>query len=173
VRKAWPACILVPARVPSSYVGVRGAELKAAMRNQWQTFLELIWPSRYDPIASSGRRMALLQAVIAMAIALAAGPEIFLAMEMTAVLELLGAILFLTAMAAGAKLVAMGLCSAVYDIAFPIPAAAIVRCQVSMPAKALALICVTGHAAWCVALALNCTCVGATGVPADRSPHAH
>jgi hypothetical protein len=137
---------------------------QVTMRHQWQSFLELLWPSRYDPVASAERRIALLQAVIAIAIALAAGPEIFLAMEMTAVLELLGAILFLTAMAAGAKLVAMSLCSAVYNIAFPVPPAAIVRCQASMPAKALALICVTGHAAWCIALALNCRSVGAVGV---------
>ena len=45
------------------------------MRKQWQAFLELIWSSRYDPIASRERRIALLQAVLAVAIALAAGPE--------------------------------------------------------------------------------------------------
>ena len=136
-----------------------------AMRHPWQDFIELIWPSRYDPIASHARRIVLLQAAIAMAVALAAGPEIFLAMEMTALLELLGAILFLSAMAAGARLVALNICNAIYNIAFPVPPVAVVQCQVSVPAKALALICVTGLATWCVALALNGWCVGAVGQP--------
>jgi len=131
------------------------------MRYQWQTFLELLWPSRYDPIASYERRIALLQAVLAMAIALAAGPEIFWAMEMTAVMELLGAILFLTAMAVGAKLVALSIWSAIRNIAFPLPLPVVVGPDTSMPAKALALIYVGGHATWCVAMALNCRCVGA------------
>src|SRR3982751_1980788 len=108
------------------------------MRHSWQTLLELLWPSRYDPIASRARRLALLQAGIAIVIALAAGPEIFLAMEMTAVLELLGAILFLTAMALGAKLGALSICRAIYGLAFRVPPAAIIRCQASMPAQALA-----------------------------------
>ena len=138
------------------------------MRHTWQAFLELLWPSRYDPIAGHARRLASLQAGIAIAIALAAGPEIFLAMEMTAVLELLGALLFLTAMAAGAKLVALSICSAVYDLAFPVPPAAIVRCQASMPAKALAAICVAGYATWSIALALNCRCVGTVAGSAGR-----
>jgi hypothetical protein len=133
------------------------------MLHQWQAFLELIWPSRYDPIASHERRIALLQAGIAIAIALAAGPEIFAAMEMTALLELLGAILFLTAMAAGAKLVALSIWSAICNIAFPVPPAAVVRPGASIPAKALALISVTAHATWCLAMALNCRCVGAVG----------
>jgi hypothetical protein len=133
------------------------------MRHHWQVFLELIWPSRYDPIASHERRIALLQAVIAMAIALAAGPEIFAAMEMTALMELLGAILFLTAMAAGAKLVALNIWNAVYNIARPAPQVAVVRSDASIPANALALIYVTAHAIWCVAMAFNCRCVGTSG----------
>jgi hypothetical protein len=135
------------------------------MRHPRQYFLELIWPSRYDPIASRERRIALLQAGIAIAIALAAGPEIFVAMEMTALLELLGAILFLSAMAAGAKLVALNICNAIYNIAFPVPPVAVVQCQASVPAKALALVCVTGLATWCVALAVNGWWVGAVGQP--------
>jgi hypothetical protein len=138
------------------------------MRHQWQALLELVWPSRYDPIASHERRMAFLQAGIAMAIALAAGPEIFAAMEMTALLELLGAILFLTAMAAGAKLVALSIRSAICNIAFPVPPAAVVRSDASISAKALALIYLTTHATWCLAMALNCRCVGAVGHSAGR-----
>ena len=122
------------------------------MRHQWQALLELIWPSRYDPAASHERRIALLQTGIAIAIALAAGPEIFAAMEMTALLELLGAILFLTSMAAGAKLLALSIWSAICNITLPAPQMAVVRSDAPTPAKALALLYVTAHAAWCVAL---------------------
>lgn len=140
----------------------RGAQLnrQIVMRRQWQTLLDLIWPSRYDPIASHERRIALLYAGIAMAIVLAAGPEVFAAMEMTALLELLGATLFLTVMAAGAKLVAWRICHTIYNIAFPVPSAVFVRTNASIPVKALASIFITAHATWCVAMALNCRCEG-------------
>jgi hypothetical protein len=130
------------------------------MRQQWQAFLELIWSSRYDPIASHERRIAVLQAVLAIAIALAAGPEVFAAMEMTALVELLGAVLFLTAMSAGARLVALSIWSSIRTIAFPIPLPVVVRADASILAKALASIYVAGHATWCVAMALNCRFVG-------------
>ena len=120
------------------------------MRNQWQAVRELFWPSRFDPTASQGRRTALLQAGIAIAIALAAGPEVFAAMEMTALLELLGATLFLTAFAAGVKLVALRMWRALCRISLPAPQLAIVRSDASSPAKVLALAYVTAHAAWCL-----------------------
>ena len=125
------------------------------MKHPWQDFLELVWPSRYDPIASRERRIALLQAAIAIAIPLAAGPEIFLAMEMTALLEVLGAILFLAAFAAGAKLLALSIWQAICRLLLPAPQMAVLRSDASPPAKALALIYVTAHAAWCLALVLN------------------
>src|SRR6185295_5724576 len=102
------------------------------MRQQWQAFLELIWSSRCDPIASYERRVALLQAVLAIAIALAAGPEVFAAMEMTAFMELLGAVLFLTAMSAGVRLVALSIWSSIRSIAFPIPLPVVVRADASV-----------------------------------------
>jgi hypothetical protein len=139
------------------------------MRQQWQAFLELIWSSRYDPIASRERRIAVLQAVLAIAIALAAGPEVFVAMEMTAFMELLGAVLFLTAMSAGARLVALSIWSTMRSIAFPIPLPIAVRANTSILAKALASIYVAGHATWCVAMALNCRFVGAVGQSDGRT----
>jgi len=129
------------------------------MRQQWQAFLELIWSSRYDPIASRERRIALLQVFLGIAIALAAGPEVFTAMEMTAVMELLGAVLFLTAMSAGLRLVVMTVWSSIRSIAFPIPLPVSVRASTSIPTKVLASIYVAGHATWCVAMALNCRSV--------------
>jgi len=116
------------------------------MRKQWQALRELIWSSRYDPVANHERRIVLLQTVLAIAIALAAGPEIFVAAEMTAVMELLGAVLFLTAMKAGAQLLAISILSAIRGIAFPTPLP---------PVNAVALIYAAGHATWCVAMALN------------------
>jgi len=126
------------------------------MRQLWQDFRESIWRSRYDPIASRERRIAVLQAALAIAIALAAGPEIFAAMEMTAFMELLGAVLFLTAMAAGSRLVAISLWSSIRSIAFPIPLPVVVRADTSILVRTLASIYVAGHATWCVAMALSC-----------------
>ena len=125
------------------------------MKHPWQEFLELLWPSRYDPIASRERRIALLQALIAIAIPLVAGPEIFLAMEMTALLEVLGAILFLTAFAAGARLLAMSIWQRICRLLLPAPQMAVLRSGAPVPAKAFALMYVSVHAAWCLALVLN------------------
>ena len=68
------------------------------MKHPWQDFLELLWPSRYDPIASRERRIALL---------------------------------------------------------LPAPQMAVLRSGASAPAKALALLYVTAHASWCLALVLS------------------
>jgi hypothetical protein len=125
------------------------------MRHHWQALLDLIWPSRYDPVATRERRIALLQAALVVAIALAAGPEVFAAMEMTAVLELLGAILFLTAMAAGARLVALTIWRTICRIALPAPQAALMQSNASTPAKAAALAYIAVHAAWYLILSLS------------------
>jgi hypothetical protein len=130
------------------------------MRNQWQDFLELIWSSRYDPIASHQYRLALLEVFLAVVIALAAGPEIFAAMEMTALMELLGGVLFLTAMGAGARLVALNLWNAIYRVTFPVPLAAIVRPDASIPLRALASLYVAAIALWSLVLALDCRHIG-------------
>jgi len=122
------------------------------MRHRWQGLLELLWPSRSDSAASRKRRIALLQVCIAMAIFAAAGPEIFAAMEMTALLELLGALLFLTAFAAGAKLVALSVWRAICNILLPAPQVALVQSDASLPAKALASLYIAVHAAWGLAL---------------------
>jgi hypothetical protein len=130
------------------------------MTREWQALLEFLWPSRYDPVASHERRIALLQTIIAIAIALAAGPEVFAAIEMTALLELLGAVLFLAAMSAGAKLVALRVWNAVHNSLFLVPPGIVLRSATSIPARALALLWITGHATWCLALTLNGRYVG-------------
>lgn len=130
------------------------------MRNRWQELLELIWSSRYDPICSRKHRVALLEVFLAVVIAVAAGPEIFAAMEMAALMELLGGMLFLTAMGAGAKLVALDIWNAIYKLTFPVPLAVVVRPRASIPLKALASMYVTAIALWSVILALNCQHIG-------------
>jgi hypothetical protein len=161
----------VGCKVPSSNVGARAAQLNqwAVMRNQWQELLELIWPSRYDPIASRQYRLALLEVFLAVVIAVAAGPEIFAAMEMTALMELLGGVLFLTAMGAGARLVALNLWNAIYRRVFPVPLAAIVRPNAPMPLKAVACVYVTAIALWGLVLALNCRSMGSLNCEGSRA----
>jgi hypothetical protein len=126
------------------------------MKNLWQDFLELIWSSRYDPIASRKYRIALLEVILAVVIAVAAGPEIVAAIEMTALMELLGGVLFLSAMGAGARLVALSIWNVIYGLMFPVPLAVIVRPNASIPRKALASVYVAGIALWSLALALDC-----------------
>jgi hypothetical protein len=122
------------------------------MHQQWQSFLEFLWPSRGRSLELQRRRDALLYATIAIAISLFAGPEFFAAMEMTMLLELLGATLFLTAFGAGARLAAQSLWIAACSIALPAPQVAVMRSDASALAKALALTHVSAHVTWCLVL---------------------
>ena len=124
------------------------------MKVQWQTLLEDLWPSRSVPRALLWRRDALLFIAIALAISLAAGPEIVAAMEMTTLLEMLGASLFMTAFGVGAKLVLMGLWNTIRRVVIPAPQLVIFRSADSASAKAAALIYVSAHAVWCFAFVL-------------------
>ena len=126
------------------------------MQSQWQKFLELTWPSRYDPVARRAYRIALLEVFLAVGIALAAGPEIFTAMEMTAFMELLGGVLFLTAMGAGARLVGSSFWSAFCRLLLPPPIAAIMRPSTSIPVRTVAYVYLAAVAVWNLALLLNC-----------------
>jgi hypothetical protein len=122
--------------------------LGGLVRAQWQSVLELLWPSRSGPLAHEGRHAARLQAAIALAIAMVAGPEIFAAMEMTALLEVLGVSLFLTGFAAGARLAAMSVYRAACNIAFPPAQLHVIRSDATVSAKAQALIFCAVNATW-------------------------
>ena len=117
------------------------------------SLLERLWPSRSGQ-ADQGFRMGLLQVALAVLITLAAGPEIVAAMEMTALLELLGASLFLTAYAAGARLLAVSLGRALFDIAFPAMQVVILRSDASPGVKAAAASCVLFQVTWCLLAAV-------------------
>ena len=53
-------------------------------------------------------------------IGLAAGPEIGLAMEMTTLLEILGAVLFFTSFSVGARMLVMDLVTALRSFVYPV-----------------------------------------------------
>ncbi len=76
-------------------------------------------------------------------------------MEMTALMEVLGGLLFLTAMRAGLKLVALNILNFILRISFPIPVAAIMRPNASIPVKLCASIYIAAIALWSWALALS------------------
>jgi len=139
------------------------------MQNLWQEFVELIWPSRYDPIARRKYRIALLEIFLVYVIALAAGPEIFAAMEMTAFMEILGGVLFLTAMGSGARLVGLITWNAFYRLTCPVPLAAVVRPNSALPLKALGCVYVAGIALWSLILALNCQHIGSLNCAGYRA----
>jgi hypothetical protein len=104
--------------------------------------------------------MAILQAVIALAIGMAAGPEIILAMEMTTLLEMLGASLFLTAYAAAVKLKAIELYRALHGVVLPVAQVAVMRSSAPVFWKAAALMFVVANVLWCLMYVLV---VGAYG----------
>lgn len=120
------------------------------MSHLWQRLLEYLWPSRIDPAVSHARRMMFLQMVIAFAIMVAAGPEIVAAMEMTTLLEMLGASLFLTAYGAGAKLAAIALWRGVYSIAIPTAQMSVMRSDAPTGLKALIVVYVAASATGCL-----------------------
>jgi hypothetical protein len=96
----------------------------------------------------------MLRAVIAAGIIAAAGPEVIAALEMTALLELLGVSLFLAAFQAGSKLALVRLWEAFCAIALPAPQVAIVRSDARPLARAAALTYASAHAAWCLVFVL-------------------
>lgn len=126
------------------------------MKDLWQDLLESIWPSRYDPIASHKHRVAVLEVLLAVAISVAAGPEVVAAMEMTALMELLGGVLFITAMGAGARLLALNVWDATCRFLVPVPLTFIVRPSASLPSKALAYVYLAAIAVWNLVLILEC-----------------
>src|SRR5687767_616844 len=101
-------------------------------------------------LSSRGERLARI--AILVLIALLAGPEIFAAVEMQILLELLGAALFTTAFIAGARLALLNLGDVVKHLLFPIAQVVVFRGE----ARRLAVICIAAHAQWWMALIVAC-----------------
>lgn len=89
-------------------------------------------------------------------IAMAAGPEIFAALELQILLELLGAALFMTAFTAGARLALLDLGKLVLDLLVPPAHAAILRGDARHFERGLAAIHVLGRFAACACAVFVC-----------------
>jgi hypothetical protein len=89
---------------------------QVAMRSLWESFLAVI-SRAWRTLTTS--RDGLLKLVIVAAILLAAGPELVAALELQILLEVLGATLFLTAFAAGARLALLNLALRFRDVVLP------------------------------------------------------
>jgi hypothetical protein len=100
----------------------------------------------------SSRGETLLRIAILALIAMAAGPEIFAAIEMQILLELLGAALFTTAFIAGARLVLLNLRDVVSHLLFPIAQLVVLRGD----ARRLVVVYMAAHFHWWMALAVAC-----------------
>jgi hypothetical protein len=103
-----------------------------------------------------------VQAVLALAITLAWGPEILAAMEMTALLEILGAGLFITVYVAGLKLKAIELGRALHSMVSPLGQLVLLRSSARGTLKAAAAVSILLNIAWCA---------GATVVVAAYAQH--
>ena len=118
------------------------------MKKLWQSFLEHLWPSRSGPADDKSYRMVLLHSLIVLAIALAAGPEVFAAMEMTTLLELLGASLFLTAFGSALLLLAAEFARGLRNNLLPAPQLWLIRSRAPVREKAAACVFLGINATW-------------------------
>ena len=98
---------------------------------------------------SPERREAVLKFAIVTVICLCAGPEIFAAIELQILLELLGATLFMTAFIAGARLVLANLGEILRNVALPLAPVAFIFLAYVEWWLATASACVASlHALW-------------------------
>ena len=119
------------------------------MNELMNTVRERLWPSRAGARSDHSRRLLALQAVIAVVITVAYGPEIFAAMEMTALLELLGASLFLTAFGAGLRLKLIEVFRALRSVLAPVGQLDLIRANARPRLKAQAAVSIAINATWC------------------------
>jgi hypothetical protein len=123
------------------------------------SFIERLWP-RHRAHATPTPRERLLYALIVVAIMLAAGPELCAAIDLTLLLELLGASLFLTAFAAGARLIVTSFLRAAYDLVVPRLARFVLCSETSVPVKVYAAVYIAFNALWWIAIASVCGAFG-------------
>ena len=89
------------------------------MRNALQSFVDYFWPVRRNVNASGLSTYDYLRLLIVLAIVLLSGPEVFLAADMVAVLDLLGVALFLTAFAMGYRILGVAILTHIQRVLFP------------------------------------------------------
>src|SRR5687768_16724581 len=103
------------------------------MRNWFQQLLDRLWPPRSGPMADGESRAAHIRIAILLVIVLVAGPEVVVLMDLaalSALLEILGGTLFLTAFASGAKLLVVELGRAIRSMFLPLVPLFLVRSAV-------------------------------------------
>ena len=98
----------------------------------------------------------LLRLLILVAIAIAAGPEVFAAMELQLLLELLGATLFVTSFAWGARLAVRQVITRALNLLIPAAQASVLRGPARPMDKALATAYIVAHVSWWLAFAIAC-----------------
>ena len=104
----------------------------------------------------SSRGEALLRIAILALIAMLAGPEIFAAIEMQILLDLLGAALFTTAFIAGARLALAQATDLVMSLLMPVPHVAVLRGEAQLREKGVAAIYILKNAVWSMGFVLIC-----------------
>jgi len=104
----------------------------------------------------SSRGETLLRIAILALIALLAGPEIFAAIEMQILVELLGAALFTTAFIAGARLVLSQAVGAVMNLLLPVPHVAVLLGEARLREKGIAATYILKNVAGCMVGMLLC-----------------
>lgn len=102
------------------------------------------------------RREALLKLAIVAAIFMLAGPEIFAAIEMQILLELLGVALFTTAFIAGARLALSQAVGLVMNLFLPVPHVAVLLGEARLREKGIATIYILKNVAGCMVGVLLC-----------------
>ena len=85
---------------------VRYSIMPIVMRILLRLLTDLLWPVRQPPGASRAPLDIYLRPLIVLAIVVLVGPDLFAFVELTTMLELLGAALFMVAFAAGYRLMA-------------------------------------------------------------------
>jgi hypothetical protein len=125
------------------------------MRYQWQQLLERFCRSRGGTSKDHGRRVAFLHIGIIVVIVLVGGPEVIAAMELITLLEILGATLFLTAYAAGLKLLWLALVRTIRKTFLPLAPLFLERSAAPRLEKLRAVVYVTASTAWWLAFAIG------------------
>lgn len=78
--------------------------VRRLMKGLLQLIQEAVWPCRRVNSGQSDVREVLLKGIALLVVALVAGPDLFASVEMSSTLEVLGAALFLSSIAVGARL---------------------------------------------------------------------
>ena len=89
------------------------------MRFLLQLLADWLWPLRSKPLASGSAPDAYLRPLLVLVVVLLCGPEVFLAADLVALVDLLGAVLFLTAFGVAFRVLGLAALTWIRRILFP------------------------------------------------------